>query len=208
MKFIDIKKYTFIILSALFVLSACNETAEDLPDEDYEKLFGGEKIKPPYLGYETMPKLPCEPEVSKKEYIYPGKEIEDKRDYTVTVKFYFKEVKRIQDGSPASSKVDLRFVGENKELEILKTYKSFYIENDKIDFENGKQYTKTFKVKSGFPLYLGISGAGYDNFNMVASIKAKSDDGLIETPELKYEVKTNVDGLSDTFSYCEKIILP
>ena len=208
MKFIDIKKYTFIILSALFMFSACNETAEDLPYEDYKKLFGNEKVTPPYLGYETMPKLPCEPEISKEEYIYPGKEIANKRDYTVTVKFYFKEVKRIQDGSNASSRVDLRFVGENKELKVLKTYKSFDIEGDKANFENGKERTITFDVQSGFPLYLGIAGAGFDDFRMKASIQAKSKDGLIVTPKIEYETQINTDGFSPEFSYCEKIILP
>lgn len=199
---------SFIIISTLLSLFACNEEAKDLPEENYQQLFGNEVLNPPYQGYETMPKLPCEPDISKEDYIYPGVTIEEKRNYTVTLKFYFKEKSQyFENQNKTYSQVFLRYVNEHKQLAILKTYTDFE-ETGRPDFQNGKPFVRKFKASSGFPLYLGIWGAGWDAFEMKASLQAISDDGLIETPEIHYENKLYTDGFSPDFSFCQKIILP
>ncbi|MGQ2107239.1 hypothetical protein ACT4R0_05675 [Ornithobacterium rhinotracheale] len=199
-------KYLGIII-AFFAFVQCNETAEDLPAEDYRALFGNKKMPPPYIGYETMPKLPCEPQISEEEYIYPGKEIAEKRTYKVTLTFYYLEKEYYGDevSSNPNSYIMVRYIDEHKKLKILRTYED---EDIPATFKNDEKSVIEFQANSGFPLYLGIYGAGYNSFQMKATLQATSTDGLIVTPEIKYENKFRTDGYSNDFGFCEKIILP
>lgn len=193
-----------IILATAFSFITCNKPANDSPDEDYKKIFGKKEIPDPEFDYDLMPILPCEPQLSQKGYIYSGKELNNKRDYIVTLKFWFKEEQTFSGSSMVQSKVDLRYIDENKKLSILSTKDR----GEGADFSNDVVFSKQFKVQSGFPLYLGIFGSGFDSFQMNASIQAVSEDGLIKTPILKYYTKLYTDGYSDNFNYCGKIILP
>lgn len=190
-----------LLIGTIFV--ACNEKVADTPEEDYLSLFGKKEIPTPTYDNIIMPKLSCDPRVSQATYIYPGKEVASKTTYKVTLNFWFSETKAPSNQSiqTTQSEIQLRYVNENRELEILTTFE------DK-DLQNGTTFTKEFEVESGFPLYLGIYGSSFDYFEMKASIQAESLDGLILTPEILYEQKLYSDGHSDEFNFCEKIILP
>lgn len=198
----------YLSIFAIFsILAACNESVEDLPAEDYHALFGNKKMDPPYIGYETMPKLPCEPQISEEEYIYPGKEIAEKRRYKVKLTFYYKEKDFYGDQISVNPKsyVMLRYIDENKKLKILRTYED---EGVPAAFENNVKKEMEFEAESGFPMYLGLYGAGYNSFEIKATMQATSTDGLIVTPQINYESKFRTDGYSNDFGFCEKIILP
>lgn len=193
-------KYLFFVFVTL-VLS-CNKLPEDTPDENYQQLFSNVPIPKPEYSLITMPRQQCDPTVTENDYVYPGKELSQKRTYKVTLRFWFEE-KRVQNESitQVQSDIELRFVDENKRLHLLTTL------NEK-DFKSGTQFEKIFEVESGFPLYFGIHGAGFELFKMRASIQATSSDGLIQTPLLEYNIDLYSDGYSDNLNYCEKIILP
>lgn len=82
-------------------------------------------------------------------------------------------------------------------------------ESDAPKMRNGEVLTLSFKVRSGFPMYLSVNGIGPRGSDVKASIKAVSTDGLIEIPELKTELYQHGEGPRKLLHpYCEYIILP
>ena len=75
--------------------------------------------------------------------------------------------------------------------------------------ENGKEFTKTFEVNSGYPMYLLVNGGGERESRIKASISAISTDGLVNVPILSTEQYQNEEGPNPLPNpYCEYIILP
>ena len=73
----------------------------------------------------------------------------------------------------------------------------------------GQEFTKTFSVKSGYPMYLLVNGEGDRGSAIKASITAVSTDGLIVVPTLSTDQSQNREGPNRIDSpYCEYIILP
>ncbi|SDD86699.1 hypothetical protein [Riemerella columbipharyngis] len=202
--------HTIILCVLIFpLILGCNQRSKDFPDENYNSLFPNKgKIDTPDVDYTDMTSMPCDPKEDDINYKYPGVDIsENVRTYTVTLKYQFSEEQvNTLGGSDNRSQFDLKYIDENKKLVTLRSYSDD--EGHKQTIENKKQYETTFKVKSGYPLYLSVYGAGYDIFKIKASIQAKSDDGIVVSPVIKYENSFYTDGFSDDFSYCEKIILP
>lgn len=199
-----------IWILSLFVglmFAGCNERSEDLPDEDYNALFPNKgKIDKPDTDYTNMTPMVCDPKENEMNFQYPGVNIKKNvRDYTVTLKYQFTETKANNMGGDSRSQFDLKYVTKDKTLAVLRSYSE---DGKPADIENGKEYEVKFKVKSGYPLYLSVYGAGYDLFKMKATIQAKSDDGIVVSPVIKYETSFYADGFTEMTPYCEKIILP
>lgn len=193
------------IIISLFIFS-CNNLQDDFKPENYDELFPPKDPDDPVISYEDMDLYPCNPTASQENFNYPGVEIsENVRTYTVSLKVYFDEKHRLPGLTGVYSKLDVSFVNIDKKLEILRTYKENGVEPV---LKNKEIFEKTFKVKSGYPLYLGVSGAGFDYFSTSIVLKAKSDDGVIIAPTLSYKAKTNRDGYDELSPYCQQVILP
>lgn len=66
-----------------------------------------------------------------------------------------------------------------------------------------------FKVTSGYPMYLSVSGYGPRNSGVEASISATADDGSIEIPIISTKQVQNNDGSAQLQEpLCQYIILP
>ncbi|WKS95685.1 hypothetical protein [Riemerella columbina] len=195
-----------LFLSIGFLFFGCNERVQDLPDEDYNTLFPNKgKIDVPDIDYINMVPSICDPKENELNFQYPGVDISGPhREYTVTLKYSFSE-EHLDHYNYSRSLFDIKYITPEKTLATLRSYNE---NGQPAQIENGQTYEIQFKVKSGYPLYLSVDGAGYDVFKMNASIQAKSDDGIVVTPILKYETSLYTDGYSELAPYCEKIILP
>lgn len=197
------KKYALII-GLMFL--GCEKNKPDLPPENYDKFFPTKPPEKPLISYDDMNVLPCDPMENKKEFKYPGVKIKENiRVYTVMIKAVFNESHRLTTMPQVFSKLDIRYIDGQGKLKILKTYID---EGKKPILKKGKIFEETFKVKSGYPLYLAVYGAGFDYFNTSVIIKAKSDDGVITPPKLSYRASTHIDGYQELTPYCQKVILP
>lgn len=196
-----------IITIGLFQ-SSCNQRTEDLPAEDYNALFPNKgKIERPDLDYTNMIPTPCDPKEDELNFKYPGVDAtKNVRDYIVTLKYQFTEQQFNSMGNGTRSQFDIKYVNEHKKLVTLRSYSDD--DGHQQTIENNTPYEISFKVKSGYPLYLSIYGAGYDLFKIKASIQAKSTDGIIITPKVQYETSFYTDGYTEMAPFCEKIILP
>ncbi|MCW0480769.1 hypothetical protein OKE60_08120 [Riemerella anatipestifer] len=201
------KKITYLWSLLVVILFSCNERVADLPEEDYHALFPNKgKIDKPNIDYTNMTPTVCEPTENELNFVYPGVDMDqDLRDYTVTLKFKYTEQQTFPLGQKMSQ-FDLKYVGADKKLVVLRSYKDD--KGNPPTIEEGKDYEIKFKVKSGYPLYLSVHGGGYDLFSLNASIQAKSDDGIVVSPVIKYETSVYSDGFTELTPYCEKIILP
>lgn len=197
-------KHLLIIITVLFF--SCGKSTEELPAENYDKLFPTKNPDKVVISYEDMNILPCDPMENEKEFKNKGVTIkENVRTYTVSLEIYFNENHRGGGLEGVFSKLDVRYIDEQGKLKVAKTYEDNGV---RPTLQKGKKLKKEFKVKSGYPLYLAVFGAGFDYFNTRISLKAVSDDGVITAPELHYQEKTTVDGYKELSPYCQKIILP
>ena len=194
-------KYIYFILCIFFALVSCNKTTIDPKEEDYKKLFPFKGIDKPESNYEDMNTQVCNPSEALNNYQYKGVEITDKRKYTVTIKCLYEEK------TDYKSTYYVRFIDENKQLVSIgsREIKDSYI----YYMENGKEFTKTFEVTSGYPMYLLVNGGGERESRIKASISAISTDGLVNVPILSTEQYQNEEGPNPLPNpYCEYIILP
>ncbi len=220
-----------IWIMCLLLVYGCNTVKEDtVINEEYEKLFPPKEIeKPENKRGELLVEL-CDPDLALKNYKYPGTETpDDAEEYTVTLSCSFVEVDRSGNlVSDVTAQYEVRYVNEKKELVTVRCAKNRDEDNEGDEDEeedegagyvddsstapmmqNGEWLEITFKVHSGFPMYLCVTGVGPRDSNVKASIKAMSADGLIEIPELKSEQYQNEEGPNMLkHPYCEYIILP
>lgn len=211
--------FAFIITA----LSACAEAEKDSPSEDYDKLFPFEGIEKPESEKGNLTVKLCDPNMALKNYKYPGEEPtadSENEVYKVTVKCSFKEYNNLGEleYNPVSKYV-VRYINEKKELiEVhcgLEPAEEGENETGNSSssnvkyMDNGEEFTITFNVRSGFPMYLSVNGVGPRNSSVKASIKAVTSDGLIEIPPLENEQHQNSEGIDRVpYPYCEFIILP
>lgn len=206
-------KHIWII--CLLMMCSCNTVKEDsIINEDYERLFPLKEIeKPENKRGELLVQL-CDPDQALDNYKYPGDETpNDAEQYKITLICSFQEKNWSGDLiNDITSQYKVKYINEKKELITINCGKK---SGENIDLltpnvmYNGEKFEISFNVYSGFPLYLSVSGAGPDNSNIRASIKAVSGDGLIEIPALQTEQYQNDEGINPLkYPYCEYIILP
>lgn len=190
-----------LFLFTLTLFSHCNKIAEDIIDEDYQKLFPFTGVDKPEISYEDMTKKQCDPDEPSKNFVYPGVSIPEAREYDVTIKCVYNG-----DGT-GTSRYEIKYVDENQKIQTIGSY----AHNANLSFvlASGEEYKRTFKVKSGHPMYLCVNGVAPRNTNVKASISAISTDGIIVTPTLGTAQYQNQEGPNKVeVPYCEYIILP
>lgn len=197
----QITLYHFLLLIISFLVISCNpRNLEDIT-EDYDKIFPLKDIEQPDLPYEDMITRYCDPALALENYKYPGVEIPNPKEYTVTLKCQFKE------GIEYDSRYTIRYIGEDKKIHTIgtdarETSHTFILEDD-------KEIEYTFKVKSGYPMYLSLDGVGAMESSIKTSIKAVSTDGFIATPIIFTEQFQNREGPNRVQNpFCNYIILP
>lgn len=199
LKLDSIMKINLFLLLGIFILS-CNPRREDAIGENYDELFKFKGIDRPDISYEDMTAKLCNPDEPLNKYRYPGVEIKNQREYTVTLKC------RYTGGSGYVSRYVVKYIGEDKNIYTIGSKNSS--EHIAV-MEDGEELVKTFKVKSGYPMYLSVNGVGDRNSHIEASIRAVSTDGHIITPVLSTIQYQNREGPNRIESpYCQYIILP
>lgn len=191
---------TFALTLAL--TSGCRRPISDEPTEDYQQLFPFAGISKRETSFEDMERMPCNPDIALSSYKYPGVTIQDDvLEYVVTLNCEFTAG---EGAVPARYKV--RYINEEDELvELL---------SDAPDDASERllpntKYQKSWRVRSGYPLYLGVQGVAPRGSSISASISARSVDGLVVVPSLSTEQSQNREGPNPIPApYCEYIILP
>ncbi len=205
-------KYQLLILG-LLIATSCNKVKEDTPiEEDYESLFPDKGIEKPEIERGDMTIHLGNPEMTQENYVYPGVEFPyEAEKYNVILTCQFLEKNQdnglISDEN-ISSRYEIRYINEKKELITITTKRSQELEDAQI-MKNGKELTVQFTVYSGHPLYLCVTGLGPRESSVKAKIKAVSTDDLITPPELQTELFQNNEGIDKLETpYCEYFILP
>lgn len=189
-------KYLFLSL----LIFSCNPTREDAQVENYDEIFPFQGIESPDVSYEDMTLRRCDPDIPLTRYKYLGVHIADAKEYTVTLKC------RYTDAGNYPSRYVIRFVGPDKELHTIGSDEN---SEHTLVMEEGQELVQTFKVKSGYPMYLSVNGVGDRGSHVEASISAVSDDGYITSPVLNTVQYQNNEGPNRIPNpYCQYIILP
>lgn len=199
LNFYQMKLKITLLLS--FIIFSCNPHLEETINEDYDSLFPFQGIDKPDISYDEMKSQLCDPELAVDKFEYPGVNINPSREYTVTFRCVFKE------GDNFDSKYIIRYVDADKKIKTIGTNNSDVTLNHKL--KSGVEKVISFKVRSGFPMYLGVDGVGARNSSVNASVSAVSTDGYITTPALITSQNQNKEGPNRVeHPYCEYIILP
>lgn len=205
-------KYQFLILCILFTVSCNKVKEEDFIEEDYESLFPDKGIEKPETERGDITIHLGNPEMTQDNYIYPGVEFPyeaEKYNVTLTCRFLEKnQDNSLVNNENISSRYEIRYINEKKELITITTRKSEETENSQI-MKNGEELTIQFTAYSGYPLYLCVTGLGPRESSVKAKIEAVSADNLITLPELQIELFQNNEGIDKLETpYCEYFILP
>lgn len=203
-------KYIWII--CLVALCSCNTINDDqIVEEDYETLFPPKDIEEPENVRGEMHVQFCDPNLALHNYKYPGEETpSDAEQYEVTLTCSFQE-KDINNifVDEVTSLYEIKYIDSNKELKIIRCGNISGGSSEPNTMYNGRTFSTSFKVQSGYPLYLSISGAGPRGSNVKAKLEAVSSDGLIEIPVLESVHYQNKEGIINLQNpYCEYIVLP
>ena len=187
-----------------FTLS-CSKPEKELPDEDYEKLFPFGGIDKPRISYDEQNLLHCDPQLTKAQFRYPGVEItENVREYTVTLTCSFDEASR---GGDVTSKFVVKYVGADKALHLVASHPN--TPDADAQMTQGTPYTVTFKVSSGFPMYLAVDGRSHRGASVKARLSAQCTDGYTVVKTLETEQHQNAEGINPLPApYCNYLILP
>lgn len=191
-------------LSSLLTLAmiSCTPRGEATIEEDYTKLFPFKGIESPKIYYEDMIARKCDPDEALEKYKYPGVKIPNEREYIVTLKCKYTALESNYD-----TRYTVRYIAGDKTIKMVGTDAA--IPNVSDVMENNVLKTISFRVKSGYPLYLSVNGVGARNSSIYASISAVSTNGHIVTPELSTEQYQNKEGPNRIENpYCQYIILP
>lgn len=195
------------ILTVFVFFIACSVSQSEDIEEDYDQNFAEKPADKPDISYEDMDKLPCNPSQELENYQYPGVEItQNRKSYEIELRVYFNErLVAAGDRSRTHSEVNISYVDSDKSLVKLH---SLAIDNQSVELIKNQEYVKKIKAYSGYPLYLSVTGAGFHNFNIKASIMARAEDQSVVVPSLFYTASTGADGFQELDPYCEMIILP
>ena len=196
----------------LILLSTGCRSSTDMPREtveDLQRLFPFKGPEKPEVRYEEMPAIPGDPEVTPETFHYPGVEIPGEgREYEVTLTCSYRETNFGRPVPNPSSVYYIRYIAADKSLS---TIASKQIEGVAVDhlLTNMKPFTLKFKARSGFPIFVAVTGSGPRASTVAAQISAVSTDGLLRSPVLSTELTQNHDGMDRLDApYCKYIILP
>lgn len=195
-------KSFFVLVLFLLLCFGCNRHEEVEIDENYKELFPFAGISKPETSFEDMAHLPCDPFQALSSYKYPGVKIdEDPLEYVVTLRCRY----TLPVGTNGAKYI-LRYINEEKELAEVR---SDIQERDGEFLRAGEEFVKTFRVHSGYPLYISLTGVAPRGSHVSASISARSIDGFVVVPALSTEQSQNSEGPNPIPNpYCEYIILP
>ncbi|MDO4707549.1 MAG: hypothetical protein Q4A61_03885 [Porphyromonadaceae bacterium] len=196
-----IRIFILMIVATLALSLGCRREPPLEQVEDYEAIFPFGGISKPETSFEDMERMPCNPDAALSTYQYPGVKIEDDPiEYIVTLRCHFTA------GEAGNARYRLRYISPSAELvDVLSDAPDNATEQLKPDVT----YEKTFRVHSGYPLYLGLQGVAPRGSSISASISARSVDGLVVVPTLSTEQTQNREGPNPIPApYCEYIILP
>lgn len=200
---VSIKMFRLLALAlALVFASGCRKPLVEEPSEDYKVLFPFAGIRKPETSFEDMERLPCNPDAALSSYKYPGVKVDDDvLEYIVTLRCEFSEG---EGGLPARYRV--RYINEQSELIELRSD----ADDDAPErLSPSVVYERSWRVRSGYPLYLGVQGVAPRGSSISASISARSVDGLVVVPTLSTEQSQNREGPNPIPApYCQYIILP
>lgn len=189
----------------LVPLIGCSKHPADSPDEDYDKLFPFTGIEKP-VSDGSLSTSVCNPERELADYAYSPENIEgESREYIVTVRYGFRETDyRGELSRDVSSRYIIRYIDANGKYISVGSGSSA-----PIVMANGKEYSETMRVRSGYPLYLSLIGSAPRGSSVRASISAHSTDGFITAPTINIEQYQNDEGIHTLkHPFCEYIILP
>lgn len=196
--------YRTLLLACLAasIFCACKDKVLDEPEEDYKRLFPFTGISKPDNSLEDMNRMPCDPHQALSLYKYPGIDVtEETLEYDVTLRCLYTQ----PEGSTLA-RYNLRYIGADKALVELKS--GSMVEHGE-HLVAGKELVKTFRVRSGYPLYIAVNGVAPRGSRITASISARSVDGLVVVPSLSTDQSQNKEGPNPIPNpYCEYIILP
>lgn len=92
---------------------------------------------------------------------------------------------------------------------VQKTEENSYDDAESCSFVKRKVDSVQFKVVSGYPMYLSVSGYGPENTGVEASITAITENNYLEIPVIKTKQIQNNDGSGQLQEpLCQYIILP
>lgn len=195
--------FLFTVVTLLF-FHQCTEEKIDPTPEDYQRLFPFKGIDQPEDNYEDLKIRPCNPRELLEKIKYPGVEISEGREYTIRIQAEYS----IEEGSEEEdflyTDYSVRFFSPEGEILIVGNK-----ENSDYLLEEGNLWKDSFRVKSGYPMYLSVNGRGPRGSIIKASIEAVADDGIVVIPKLRTQHTQNQEGptpLNDP--YCNYIILP
>lgn len=201
------KQYPILVVLCSITLFSCNTYEENIPEEVYDNLFKVKEPDKPYINYEDMVVHPCNPTESELDFVYPGVEITDvKRTYKVTIGVSYTEKDHAYVMAPTpNSQFQVRYISPEGKLMVLRNYPH---EGKEADLKNGESFRLSFAASSGYPLYLAVSGFGFNKFDLFVDLWAEADDGLLVVPPINYMKFLSKDGDVDLEPFCEKVILP
>lgn len=187
----------------LLAFTSCRETLPSEESEDYKSLFPFTGISKPETSFEDMTRMPCDPDMALSSYRYMGVDIQqDAREYTVTLRCSI--TKGDESGEP---KLWLRYINERKEIAVASSDTQDDSRTDLLTTES--EWVKSFRVRSGYPMYMSVNGVAPRGTIIKASITARSIDGLVVVPTLTSEQAQNKEGPNPLAEpYCQYIILP
>jgi hypothetical protein len=184
------------------LLVACTKPKDD-PEEDYDTLFPFKGIEKPLISFEEQNLLHCDPQIDKIRFRYPGVNItENIREYDLTLTCSYKKG---EDNQKPTFVV--KYIGEDQKLHYVVSNPN--TENKDVVMEEDSEYTVSFRVKSGFPMYLSVSGSGVRGSQIEARIGGKCTDGYTVVKMLESVQFLNQEGVNNVPEpYCNYVILP
>lgn len=214
--------HKLILTLTLGGLLSCQSSYPDTPEEDYNKLF-------PFTGIDKTPPTDapvsraCNPELAIESYRYLGETspLANATNYTITLTCSYQELRHRTDAEPTppkvgseASRIEIRYIDAKGHLVILTSdpnQAEGYV-NNQVRYQklsNAQEEKISFAVRSGYPLYLSVSGTAPENTKVKAKLTATAQDDSLLIPTLESmqtQTREGQDRLPQP--YCEYILLP
>ncbi len=210
------KKYYIISLGLVLLLgiiTACHRDFNDTADENYAELFPWKGINKPEKEAGDPKVSICDPMKELQDYTYPKAEVPKvEHTYEVTLSCSFIERDRrgviIPNGEAIPSRILIRYIdpetGQYRRIGTKSTQVGLA-----HTLTNNEVYTFKFEAKSGYPLFISLSGQAPEGTSAKVSIQAKSNDGLYVIEPIENEQVQNIRGINPlAYPFCEYVVLP
>lgn len=203
-------KRLIIVLSLVALASSCKHKYNDSPEEDYAKLFPFKGIDKP-LVEDALVLKQCNPKelLPLSTYDPEGEKPSRGREYELTISYSYRET--ASDGSLVahpSSRLLVRYLDDQGNYVLAGSSRAAADDLDVV-MDNGKEYSVSYKARSGQLLYIATDGLAPRGASIKVSATARSVDGLITIPSLGTHQFQNNEGIHLLpYPYCEYLILP